>query len=355
MFNRRVIFLIHQYLGFTLGIYFVVICATGAALILFENRIDGFRDFPVRHVTPTGATQTLATMLATVERTYPGEKPTHILKSCDRGCTYDFSFARDAGDRLDVLVNPYSGNIEQSALWSRSIVGFLYDFHANLLSGDTGSTVNSTIGLVALLMFLTGLSLWPGWAKISRGFSIQYRLGPWRTSFDLHKVTGIVCVTFFIFIVLTGVATVFLAEPPAVVVPAISSSKRTPMTLDALVAAADRALPGEITMIYPPADASASLRIRKVVPGDPDPYGWSYVSVDQYNGKITAVDDASKWPLAWRIYSYFYPLHIGSVGGLAIRYVYVTLACAPILLYLTAFLMWLNRLKRDEEAAAAHL
>ena len=38
--SRKVIFLIHQYLGFTVGIYFIVICATGAALILLENRID---------------------------------------------------------------------------------------------------------------------------------------------------------------------------------------------------------------------------------------------------------------------------------------------------------------------------
>ena len=117
--------------------------------------------------------------------------------------------------------------------------------------------------------------------------------------------------------------------------------------------AADNALPGKITMIYPPADAASSLRIRKVVPGDPDPYGWSYVSVDQYSGKVTAIDDASKWPLSWRIYSYFYPLHIGSVGGLALRYLYVAFACAPILLYFTAFLMWLNRLRRDESVAPA--
>jgi uncharacterized iron-regulated membrane protein len=350
---RKVIFLIHQYLGFTVGIYFVVICATGAALILLENNIDGFRDFPVRHVAPTNTMQSLATMLATVERTYPGEKPYHILVSCERGCTYDFSLARGAGDRLDVLVDPYSGKIVQSVLWSRSLVGFLYDFHANLLSGDEGSTINSTIGLIAVLLFLTGLYLWPGWGRISRGFALRFGSSQWRTSFDLHKLTGILCAVFFIFIVVTGIATVFLAEPPVADAPALSSGQQTPLTLDALVAAAERALPGKITMIYPPADARSSLRIRKVVPGDPDPYGWSYVSVDQYTGKVTAITDASKWPLAWRIYSYFYPLHIGSVGGLALRYVYVAFACAPILLYFSAFLMWLNRLRRDVVVVAA--
>jgi uncharacterized iron-regulated membrane protein len=350
---RKTIFLIHQYLGFAVGLYFVVICATGAALILFENNIDGFRDFPVRHVSPAGAVQSLAAMLSTVEKAYPGEMPYHILESCDRGCTYDFSLARAAGDRLDVLVDPYSGAIVQSVLWSRSPVGFLYDFHANLFAGDEGSTINSVLGLTAVLLFLTGLYLWPGWGRISRGFTLRFGAGRWRTNFDLHKLTGILCVTFFIFIVLTGTATVFLAEPDIATAPPASPDKRAPLTLDALVAAADRALPGKITMIYPPTDATSSLRIRKVVPGDPDPYGWSFVSVDQYTGKVTAITDASKWPLAWRIYSYFYPLHIGSVGGLALRYVYVAFACAPIVLYFTAFLMWLNRLKRDDVVAAA--
>src|ERR1700681_1786596 len=114
---RKAIFQIHQYLGFTVGIYFIVICATGAALILLENPIDGFRDYPLRHVSTTNAPHSLATMLATVEKNYPGEKPTHILKSCERGCTYDFSIARGTSNRLDVLVDPYSGRIVQTALW----------------------------------------------------------------------------------------------------------------------------------------------------------------------------------------------------------------------------------------------
>jgi len=350
---RRAIFLIHQYLGFTVGLYFIVICTSGAILIILENRIDDFRDYPVRHVPIGSVKQPLAIMLAAVERAHPSDRVEHILKSCDMGCTYDFSIRQHQDDRLDVLVDPYTGKIVQTTRWSTSPVGFLYDFHANLLGGDNGSMINSIIGLIAVCMVLAGLYLWPGWLRISRGFSMKLRADQWRINYDLHKITGIVCVTFFVFIVVTGTATVFLAEPRSAAGASTSALRQAALPLDTLVKIADRALPGQITMIYPPVGAAGALRIRKVVPGDPDPYGWSYVSVDQRSGKITAVTDSTVWPFWWRVYTYFYPLHIGSVGGLPLRFVYVVLACAPVVLYFTAFLMWLNKLKRDERAAAA--
>ena len=351
---RRAFFIIHQYVGFVVGVYLIVICASGATLILLENRIDGFLDYPVRHVHAGPTKQPLEVILSAVARAYPHERVTHILESCEQGCTYDATIPRGADDRIDVLIDPYTGTIVQSTVWGQSAVGILYSFHANLFDGDTGSMINSSLGLAAVLQVLTGLYLWPGWTRISRGFSIKWHADAWRLNFDLHKVTGIVCATFFVFIILTAATSVFLPEPTiAGAVSAASPDHRSPLPLDKLVARANAALPGTITMVYPPATPSSPLKIREVVPGDPDPYGWSFVSVNQYTGKVVALDDASKWPLQWKAYVYTYPLHIGSVGGYPLRYLYVVFALTPILLYYTAFLMWLNRIKRDEAVASA--
>ncbi len=346
--------MLHKYLGLFVGVYFLVICGTGAALILLENRIDGFLDYPVIHVAPTGEKHSLASMLATVHKAYPGATVTHILESCQVGCTYDASLHQKDDDRLDVLVNPYSGAILRADLWSKSPVGMLYDFHANLFGGDTGSFINSIVGLVAVLMVLSGLYLWPGWRRLPIGFSIKWGSDQWRVNFDIHKITGVLCVVFFVYIVLTGIATVLIAEPKTSQLPwVLTQTLRRPMELDTLVAIGDRALPGQITMIYPPATLTAPVRIRKVVAGDPDPYGWSFVSIDQHSGAVVALVDRRRWSLWWRVYTFFYPLHIGSVGGYPLRYLYVVLAMAPIVLYFTGFLQWLNRVKRDEAVATA--
>jgi uncharacterized iron-regulated membrane protein len=139
-------------------------------------------------------------------------------------------------------------------------------------------------------------------------------------------------------------------SPPQI---ATQNGARPRLDLDTLVARADRALPGRITMIYPPATSTAPLRIRKVVPGDPDPYGWSYVSVDQSSGTVIEKEDTTTWSIWWRVYTYFYPLHIGSIGGYPLRFLYLLLAFAPIALYTTGFLMWLDRLRREEQIVLA--
>jgi uncharacterized iron-regulated membrane protein len=351
---RRTIFIVHQYLGFTVGIYLIVICATGAMLVLLENQIDGFRDYPMRRVQPGQAKTSLDAMVAVVERAYPGDTVTHVLKSCDVGCTYDVTINRANTGRVDVLVNPYTGAIVDTIVWNRSPIGFLYDLHANLLNGDYGSTINSSIGLIAVLQVLLGLYLWPGWMRIKRGFSIKWRADQWRLNFDLHKVVGIVSLIFLIYIVCTGAAGVFFAEPQTGA-PQIAATHHASkaLALDNIVAIADRALPGAVTMVYPASQASELVRVRKVVRGDPDPYGWSNVWVNQYSGQVVAVYNSARWPLWWRIYTYFYPLHIGSVGGYVLRYIFVVFALTPIALYFTAFLMWINRLKRDEAVATA--
>jgi uncharacterized iron-regulated membrane protein len=351
---RPLIFVVHKYLGLFVGVYLLVVCATGAILILLENRIDNFLDYPVVHVAPQAHTQPLSSMLRSVHQAYPHNNVSHILKSCDRGCTYDFTISRPNDDRIDVLVNPYNASIVQSILWSTSLVGLMYSFHANLFAGENGSHLNSYISLVAVLLVVCGLYLWPGWIHLRNGFSVKWNANAWRVNFDVHKIIGITCGLFFVYMIATGIATVLIAEPaPATPKPRNVQSSRPPRDLDMLVSIADRALPGKITMIYPPATPAAPLRVRKVVPGDPDPYGWSYVSVDQRSGAVIEREDATHWPLWWRTYIYFYPLHIGSIGGYPLRFLYTVLALAPSVLYFTGFLMWLDRLQRDERVVLA--
>ena len=348
---RQTVFTIHKYLGFTIGAYLIVICATGGALVLLEDPIAGFRDFPMRHVQARSNAQSLDAVLASAKRAYPVSHVTHILESCASGCTYDVSIAQPGGDRLDALVDPYTAQIVGSVLRSRSAIGRLYEFHANLYAGDEGSLINSVIGSVALLLVLTGAYMWPGWKRPARGFSVKWRGDRWRVNFDIHKIVGIVSVAFFVLIIASGVGGVFLQEPPVTQSSSTPAHGDRPRSLDELVADANEALPGTITMVYPPAKADSTVVVREVVAGDPDPYGWSYVSVDRFSGKVVAMNDATKWPLEWRAYTWLYPLHIGSAGGNALRFVYVLVAFAPVALYLTAFLMWLKRVEPQRPIA----
>ena len=335
------VLLIHQYTGFIFAAYLIVVCASGSLLILFENRIAGYRDYAMLQVPVREHKVSLAAMVASVERANRGKNVYHILESCAPGCTYDLSM-HSGGDRIDALVDPYTGSILETIDWDRTPIGVLYRLHGSLFSGDTGETVNAIAGLSVILLGATGLYLWPGWRAAKRAFTIKWRGTPYRLSYDLHKVTGIVAVGFLLVWALTAAGQVLWAGPPE---PGVSVRRGvSALSLDALVRIGDAALPGEITFVTTPTDGT--VVVRKRVPGDPDPYGYSYVVVNASAGSVAQVYDVTKLPLFWRIRAAMYAIHIGAPGGIALRLIYAIVGLAPALLFTTAFVMWLQKLKR---------
>ncbi|HZY96013.1 MAG TPA: PepSY-associated TM helix domain-containing protein [Candidatus Cybelea sp.] len=339
--TRRLLLLVHQYTGFIFAAYLIVVCASGAILVLLENQITGYRDYAMRRV-PVGERKVpLEHMIASVEGANPGKKVYHILESCPAGCTYDVSL-HSGTDRLDALVDPYTGAILESVVWNTTSVGILYALHGSLFLGDTGEAINAVAGLSLVILGSTGLFLWPGWQRLRNGFAIKWRGSPYRISYDVHKVTGVAAVTFLLVWAATAAGQVFWPEPPEPIY-ALSNGQRA-LSLDYLVRVADAALPGELTFVSMP--SSGTIVARKRVPGDPDPYGYSYVAVDARTGAVTQVYDLRTFPLLWRMRAAMYAVHIGAPGGIGLRLAYAIVGFAPALLFSTAFVMWLQKLKR---------
>ncbi len=47
---RQVVLLLHQYAGFAFAVYLIVVCVSGAILVLLENQISDYRDYPMENV-----------------------------------------------------------------------------------------------------------------------------------------------------------------------------------------------------------------------------------------------------------------------------------------------------------------
>ncbi|MEH2339615.1 PepSY-associated TM helix domain-containing protein [Nostoc sp.] len=77
------------------------------------------------------------------------------------------------GSPLDVLLNPYTGEIlgthQPTGDWL-DIVGRL---HVGSVAGDTGIIVYGIIGLLMFILSATGIFLWPGWRSLAAGFKIK--------------------------------------------------------------------------------------------------------------------------------------------------------------------------------------
>ncbi|MEH2153527.1 PepSY-associated TM helix domain-containing protein [Nostoc sp.] len=92
-----------------------------------------------------------------------------------------------------------------------------------------------------------------------------------------------------------------------------------------------------------PGKPEDALQIRMKLPQESSDYGDSNVYLDQYSGKVLRVDNALKIPLGDRILNYFTPLHYGTFWGLPSRIFYVFVGLAPLILSVTAFVMWKHR------------
>lgn len=324
---RRSMYLVHQYTGFIFAAYLIVICASGTALVLEENQIEGYRDYLMLRVPVRAQKMSVGEVYAIAARAYPDSRYRHILLSCPSGCTYDVSFD-DGPNRLDVLVDPYTGRILKTVLWEHTAVGMLYGLHGSLFMGDLGETVNAAAGLSLIVLGCTGLLLWRG------------RFG-YRLSYDLHRVVGAVAVAFLLMWAITAAGQVFLTDPAEPITDVEPSKPAKSLSLDRRIGIANAALPGELTFVY---FGRGTVVVRKRVPGDPDPYGYSYVAVDGA-GRVTQVYDARTFPLSWRVRKAMYAVHIGAPGGPVLRALYAIIGLAPAALFLTAFLMWLRKLK----------
>lgn len=107
------------------------------------------------------------------------------------------------------------------------------------------------------------------------------------------------------------------------------------MPLDELVRRADATLPGAKTVLVGlPATPQTALQVRKKFPQELDEFGWSVVHLNQYTGEVLRVENALKAPLAKQFVGVIYPLHVGVVGGLGVKYLYVLLGLTPIALFI---------------------
>ena len=350
---RRVLFHIHLYTGLVVGLLLSLTGLTGS-LLVFSHEIDAWLYPQLLHSRPVAPGQVIIPPdqvlqaireqepKATVQFLAPPRKPDGVYQAYLKG-----------GRRAQV--DPYSGALLGVRSPTGHPVGFLFDLHTKLLSGDNGEQVVGVGGLLLLLLGVTGVYLW--WPKkgLREGLTVQWQ-GSWkRVNWDLHRVGGVLVVVFLSLIALTGATLVWSQPvtdctyritntPPR---PKLASRPRPgkePLPLADLDSRADAVLPGaQTTRITLAAKPTATVVIRKKFPRELHPNGMSSVYLDQYSGQVLRVENALQAPAGPRLLNLRYPLHIGQFGGPVMRAVYVLVGLTPAFLFVTGCLMWWNR------------
>lgn len=203
-------------------------------------------------------------------------------------------------------------------------MSLLFDLHAHLMAGDAGERVGGVIGLLGVVMALTGLVLWwPARRRFSLAGLIPRDVSR-RTLLVWHRDMGMVATPLLLVLLLTGSGLVFYdtalamlrgvfgREADTIEAPAIAPHASAGAVTAAMIERVESALPdARIVFYYPPAGDGAGVHgFRLKRPCELHPNGRSYVDLDG-RGQLLRVLDACAQANGDRAAHAMYPLHAG--------------------------------------------
>jgi uncharacterized iron-regulated membrane protein len=358
---RKALLKLHMYLGLVIGLLLTMMGLTGS-FIVFGEEIDGWLNSNLLKVEARGERASVQSLLDAVRQAYPNEKLARIRPPEVIGDAAEICFAARRDPRC-VYVDPHNAAILGERVPAQSFKARVVSLHRRLLSGETGETIIGICGLLLLVLAFSGLVLWwPGRKNAARRLKIKRGAGRYRTTFDLHRLIGICAMLFLIVSAATGAAMVFhqtfenalngfsaqSAPPPKPVSTVIDSAPTLP--LDDILSRANAASPNAVTtFVNLPTTPNAPFVVRQRQASEWHQNGRTLVYLDQYSGAVLRVDNPLLAPFGTRASNNLFTIHTGRLGGNLTRALQVLVGFAPATLFVTGFLMWLNRLGRRKQ------
>lgn len=386
--TRKALQRLHRWVAMAAGLLLLVIVLSGTVLLLAPE-IDQVLHPRLYHRTESAHPISEQQALAIVNRELPSWHATLVVR--DRGIYEVWNKEQTRQAHVD----PGSGKVLGTGSWNAGVMGFLANLHecalgcegepgyvafmgkdAHVLGNDeltVGGLVLAAVGLLLLLMVLTGLVIWwPGIRRMVRGFTIRRGRKGYARQHDLHKLIGAAALPFLAMWAITGlnfelkqVSDVWYAlmpggapaEAPAFAsrAPRRGEPRRGEIDMDQARRIALAAVPGGRIVSLQEPDARDPRATWDVWMSDGvDPYresrwpGDVEVAVDR-TGTRTALlqGDPSRTTLAQDVWEWWGPaVHMGYPVGWIPRLLWVTFGLAPLALAITGTAMWLVRRRK---------
>jgi uncharacterized iron-regulated membrane protein len=211
---RRALFQIHLWTGLGLGLYIVVLCLSGSALV-FRDQITNTFETPLPAYEPGRKPLSRAQLTAAAQKAYPGFEVTRVGNRFTRNRPVIEIWVDRGSEHRERLFNPYTGaDVGQAIPAGVQVVNWMATLHDELLFGDSGKRVNGVGGGLVAVIALTGLVIWwPGVMSWRRALWVKWNTRWPRFNFDLHSALGF---WFFAIVLLWGLSGVYLAFPEPV-------------------------------------------------------------------------------------------------------------------------------------------
>lgn len=360
---KKIIRLLHLWLGLVSGLVVLVVTLSGAILV-FEKEIEHLASRDLYFVTPGAARLPLDSLKKQAESFDPAIRLTRVETEPHEVARTVLFYGKKGTATYLIAVNPYTGTVIKGVQEEKRFFPIMLNLHRYLLANDIGKAVTGVSCLIFLVLVISGIVLW--WPKRWKYFRQRTQI-KWSGSFkrvvwDVHAIGGfyvhlLIFVMAFtgltwsykwfnngIFLLFDGKPMVAYKAPPNKVMQPAGSG-----FFEMIYQQANRELSykGLLSIQFPPTD-SVAITVTK----------------ESYVAKITNIVDfvyyenATGHLLMKRLYDdqstgmkvrrAIYPIHTGNIFGWPTKILALLSCLVAASLPVTGLLIWLKGAKGRE-------
>jgi uncharacterized iron-regulated membrane protein len=361
----------HVYLGIIAGFIVSIVGVTGSILV-FENEIDRALNPKLFTVLAQQHKMSFAEIIPVVRRNYPGLQIDYIYNEHDSPvAAYRISTFKT---KTETFINPYTGTICGKRIQESSFIHVVTEIHRTLLVPVAGRYIVGISSLILFILTITGLRMWvpKKWKQLKSVLTVNFKAGFKRQNYDWHNVLGFYSSPVVLLLSLTGFCFTFsmIVIPMLFVLSGKSpqgvgkllgaksayTAGVTPLPLQNVLVIGEATMPGSrIAGLSLPNSPMGNYRMDMLSKGLPKSGKREMLIVDQYTGKIL-LNSRTDFPNIGNAYlSWLGPVHFGSFGGLPTKILAVIGGLMPLALFITGFVIWYPRWKKQKKIAAKRL
>ncbi len=341
---KRLLLLMHLYLGLTSALFLIAISLSGA-VIAFEPELNRLAHPNLTTVEPAGGPVDWDRTRALVERQAPGWKVIRFYFPARPGDSTYLRLRSTATHRIrHIYANQYTGKILGSTEDGSNWIIKVHDLHVNLLSGKIGNMLVTAATLMLGVLSITGIALW--WPlRIFRPRRGRSNAG---TNRDLHTTLGFwSCTAMFAFSV-TGLALHYQTGKLLTLLQTGSAQRSMPghgTSIGGMLRSAQEALPGTtIPRLILSERPDEPVFVYQRFPEDKTPAGRSFTTLNPRTGAVISSGSSRKAPLLQNaLVQWTREVHTGTVLGLPTKILAVFFSLLLTVLAVTGQLIWINR------------
>ncbi len=352
---RKILLFLHLVGGLISAVFLIFLGGSGG-LLVFEGELHHWLNARLTWVQPEGPRLSLDELSDKVRALHPGTKVNSFSLPGDERIASVISLKPvGPGKSVSLAVNPYTGAELGSMDTANRFMQKVHQFHTNLLLGPPGKIITAAGAFFLFGLSVSGLILW--WPRKLWKFSGS-KSGR-VVNFELHNVAGFYASVVMLIFAITGVVIhwdnelrtylnhAMHEEEPSIPKSGVAPKGPAPLGPDALLAAANKAVPGARVTTMQEIGGSGPVRITMKFPEDGTPAGRTNLYLNPATGETLSLQTSRTAPLGTRIAKLWNrEVHTGDIFGWPTRIIACVASFTLPLLAITGPLIWLGRVRR---------